>query len=343
MPLLSGLLLASLAFAPPTPIPARPPAPKPTPKPAPTPAPVKLPADVVARVGEHDITRAELMEALSAVGVRDAITQWLQQRVAIEREAKKLKVTLTDAELAKKTTEEKEKVVQNAIRATGHPMTFSEVQQTFGVTLTEMEWRIRMNLLANKTFDAFLLAQVPPIAGKRKLAHILLATIPLQGGAVPMTPEEQKKKEEDALAKLQQIQADIKAKKITFEQAAAKFSDDKGPDGRGSASKGGALPFTQRGVLDPAFEKAGWALGKAGDVSGPVKSQFGWHLIKLIRKGEEATNAERAVYVQEMVQGQKTDPRAYTGWLNNLVRSQPVLYNLDFQLVPKKTKGKSKL
>ena len=336
MPLLPGLLLASLVLAPPSAsISAKPPAPKPTPPPA----PLKLPADVAARVGGHDITRAELMDSLSQVGVRDAITQWLQQKIAIEREAKKFKVALTDAELAKKLLSEKEKVVQNAIQATGRPMTFAEVQTTFGVTLPEMEYRIRLNLLANKTYDAFLLTQVPPIAGRRKLAHILIATIPLTGGAVPMTPEEMKKKEDDALAKIQQIQADIKAKKLTFEQAAAKFSDDKGPDGRGSASKGGALPFTPRGVYDPAFERAGWALGKAGDITAPVKSQFGWHLVKLIRKGEEATPVEKFAYTQETISAVKADPRGYTAWLNGLIRAQAVTYNLDFQLVPKKTKG----
>ena len=333
MPLLPGLLLASFVLAPPATITAKPPAPKPTAKP--TPAPVKLPADVIARVGDHDITRAELLETLSAVGVRDAVTQWLQQKIAIEREAKRLKVTLTDAELQKKALEEREKVVQNAIRATGNPMTFDQVQQTFGVTLPEMEYRIRLNLLANKTYDAFLLTQIPPIAGKRKLAHILIATIPLQGGAVPMSPEEQKKKDDDALAKMQQIAADIKAKKITFEQAAAKFSDDKGPDGRGSASRGGTLPYTQRGVYDPAFEKAGWALGKSGDVTAPIKSQFGWHLIKLVRKGEEATPAEKAAYTQDFLKAEKADPRGYTTWLNTLIRKQSVAYNLDFQLVPK--------
>jgi hypothetical protein len=337
MPLFPGLLLASLVFAPPAAsIAAKPPAPKPKP----TPAPIKLPADVAARVGDHDITRDELMDSISSVGVRDAISQWLQQKIAIEREAKKFKVTLSDAELAKKLLTEKEKVVQNAIQATGNPMTFAQVQTTFGVTVPEMEYRIRLNLLANKTYDAFLLTQVPPIAGRRKLAHILIATIPLQGGAVPMTPEEQKKKEDDALAKIQQIQADIKAKKMTFEQAAAKFSDDKGPDGRGSASKGGALPFTQRGVYDPAFEKAGWSLGKSGDVSAPIKSQFGWHLIKLIRKGEEATPAEKYAYSQETIAAAKADPRGYTTWLNGLIRAQAVTYNLDFQLVPKKAKGR---
>ena len=338
MCIVPSLLLTSLLFAPPasSTISAKPPAPKPSP------APVKLPADVVVRIGTKDVNRAELMEALGAVGVRDAVTQWLQQKVALEKEAKRLHVTVTDAEVKTKTAEEKDKVVQSAIRAVGRPMTFAEVQRTFGVTIPEMEWRIRMNLLANKTFDAFLSSQVPPLSGKRKLAHILIATIPLQGGAVPLTPEDAKKKDDDARVKIDGILADIKAGKITFEKAAAQFSDDKGPDGKGSASQGGLLPFTPRGAFDPAFEKAGWSLEKAGDISQPVKSQFGWHLIKLVRKGESATPAELSSYKAEFLKSAKADPRAYTGWLNGVVRAQPVLFNLDFQLVPGGAKGKAK-
>ena len=338
MPIVSSVLLASLLFAPPATasISAKPPAPKAPPKVAPPP---KLPADTVVRIGDRNVSRAELMECLAAVGVRDAVTTWLQQKVALEREAKRLHVSVSDAEVKTKTVEEKDKVVQSAIRAVGHPMTFSEVQQTFGVTLPEMAWRIRMNLLANKTFDAYLDAQVPPLKGRRKLAHILIATIPLQGGAVPLTPEDAKKKDDEAHAKILGILADINAKKITFEKAAAQFSDDKGPDGKGSASQGGALPYTPRGAFDPAFERAGWALGKAGDISTPIKSQFGWHLIKLVRKGEDALPLEISAYKQEFLKATKADNRAYTAWLNSIVRAQPALFNLDFQLTPK---GKSK-
>ncbi|QMV14026.1 peptidylprolyl isomerase [Vibrio spartinae] len=49
----------------------------------------------------------------------------------------------------------------------------------------------------------------------------------------------------------------------------------------GSASKGGELDWFEKGVMDPAFEKAAFALKKVGDLSGVVKSNFGYHIIKL--------------------------------------------------------------
>jgi len=55
----------------------------------------------------------------------------------------------------------------------------------------------------------------------------------------------------------------------------------------GSASQGGDLGFFQLGVMDADFEKAAFALQAIGDLSEPVKSEFGYHLIKLT-----ATQAE---------------------------------------------------
>jgi len=68
----------------------------------------------------------------------------------------------------------------------------------------------------------------------------------------------------------------------SFADLAKQFSQDPG-----SAKKGGDLGFFGRGVMDKAFEKAAFAL-KVGEVSEPVRSTFGFHLIKLegVRGGE---------------------------------------------------------
>ncbi|WP_172954841.1 peptidylprolyl isomerase [Aeromonas sobria] len=57
-----------------------------------------------------------------------------------------------------------------------------------------------------------------------------------------------------------------------------------------SAKKGGELDWFEQGVMDPAFEKAAFALNKAGDLSTVVKSPFGFHIIKLL--GVEAAQTK---------------------------------------------------
>jgi peptidyl-prolyl cis-trans isomerase SurA len=64
-----------------------------------------------------------------------------------------------------------------------------------------------------------------------------------------------------------------------FGELAAKYSQDKG-----SSVKNGELPWFGTGRMVPEFEAAAFALKNVGDVSAPVKSAYGWHIIKLKEK-----------------------------------------------------------
>ncbi len=61
----------------------------------------------------------------------------------------------------------------------------------------------------------------------------------------------------------------------SFEQLAKDFSQCP------SGDSGGSLGEFGKGMMVPSFEKAAFALS-IGEVSGPVKTQFGYHLIKRI-------------------------------------------------------------
>ncbi len=65
-----------------------------------------------------------------------------------------------------------------------------------------------------------------------------------------------------------------------FDELAAEFSDD-----RWSAEQGGDLGFSAGDVFPPEFEQA-LATLEVGEVSGPVKTESGWHLIKLVEQSE---------------------------------------------------------
>jgi len=82
--------------------------------------------------------------------------------------------------------------------------------------------------------------------------------------------------DQQAHAKIEQIAAEIRAGKITFADAANKYSDDPG-----SANLGGDLGWASPNIYDPAFRDAVMQL-KKGQLSQPVRSSFGWHLIQLL-------------------------------------------------------------
>lgn len=60
----------------------------------------------------------------------------------------------------------------------------------------------------------------------------------------------------------------------------ATLAEEKSED-IGSANAGGSLGWVERDTMDPAFEEAAFGLAKVGDVTGLVKSDFGYHIIKL--------------------------------------------------------------
>jgi peptidyl-prolyl cis-trans isomerase D len=79
--------------------------------------------------------------------------------------------------------------------------------------------------------------------------------------------------EAEVLSILEEIRQDIVEGRLSFEEAARTYSEDT------SASSGGDLGFLDRNRMAPAFTEAAFDLA-VGDVSEPVRTQFGYHLIE---------------------------------------------------------------
>lgn len=126
--------------------------------------------------------------------------------------------------------------------------------------------------------------------------HILLKTSPILNDT-------------QARQKLEQIAADIKSGKTTFAAAAKEFSDDPG-----SANQGGDLGWAATDIYDPAFRDAQQKLNK-GQMSAPVHSSFGWHLIELLdTRKVDRTDAAQKDRAYRMLFNRKFSEEAQT-WM----------------------------
>lgn len=113
------------------------------------------------------------------------------------------------------------------------------------------------------------------VTGKREaLGDIRAAHIMVKTGKDASAEDIAKAKE-----KAFEVKALLNSGKNTFEELATKYSEDKG-----SATKGGELPQFGTGRMVAAFEKAAFALKNAGDVSEPIETEYGWHIIKLLER-----------------------------------------------------------
>ncbi|WMQ74387.1 MAG: Chaperone SurA [Sodalis sp.] len=126
--------------------------------------------------------------------------------------------------------------------------------------------------------------------------HILLRT------SVVMTDQQ-------ARAKLEDIAAQIKGRRISFGAAAKQLSEDPG-----SANQGGDLGWSSADAFDSAFRDALMHL-KKGDISAPLRSSFGWHLIQVIDTRQvDRTDAAKKDHAYRLLFNRKFVEEAQT-WM----------------------------
>lgn len=97
-----------------------------------------------------------------------------------------------------------------------------------------------------------------------------------------------------------------------FEILAIEFSE--GPSG----PKGGNLGFATRGSFDPAFEAGALAL-KPGEISMPVVSSFGVHLIQLLEKRGNEFNTRHIILVPKATEEDVEKTRVFMDSIRNLI------------------------
>ena len=101
--------------------------------------------------------------------------------------------------------------------------------------------------------------------GTIKVAHIMIKKNPKQGDG------------DLAKKKIDEIYLKLTDENQEFSDLAKQFSDDSG-----SAKRGGELPEFNAGKMVENFENTAFALANDGDISKPIRTDYGWHIIKRV-------------------------------------------------------------
>jgi len=223
-------------------------------------------APVVAVVNNEEISEADLFEAMYRQGGREVLDQLITRRLILE-EAENLGISISDAEL----DQEIEMLVEESFQGSEDQLMM--VLEQYGLTMDSFREDTRLNLLARKIIeeqsdiseeearDFFeenqgLFGEPEEVEAR----HILVDT----------------KTEAEEIAALLEEGSD-------FKELAAEYSTDES-----NREDGGNLGYFGRGAMVEEFEEVAFSL-EAGEISEPVATDFGYHIIEVLDYREEVS------------------------------------------------------
>ncbi len=154
--------------------------------------------------------------------------------------------------------------------------------------------------------------------------HILIR---MQGSPITLATGQKDLSDAEALAKAQEIRQKL-VQGADFAELARTESNDVG-----SSSKGGDLGFLKRGRTVPSFEDAAYALPEGG-LSQPVKTPYGYHLIRVEERKPTRTFEELRPELEKTL-----GIEASRKFLENLKAKTKVVIDPDFSATPKGAAG----
>ncbi|WP_071459071.1 peptidylprolyl isomerase [Bacillus massilinigeriensis] len=246
-------------------------------------------SDVVVKTDAGDITKDELYQSMKDKYGEQAVQELVYKKVL----SKKYKVT--DEEVDKKLKELKEELGENfeLVLQQNNLKNEKELKKVLKDQIMMEKAAMKDIKVSEKDIKKSYDEYKPDI----KASHILVE------------------------AKDEKLINEIKAKLDKgekFEGIAKEFSKDPG-----SAQNGGDLGYFGPGKMVPEFEKAAYSL-KVGEISKPVKTEMGWHIIKLTDKKEKKSYDEMKDKLEYDLKLSKVDPQKMQQNLQDEVKAADV-------------------
>ncbi|GAB6926069.1 hypothetical protein JCM10914A_00520 [Paenibacillus sp. JCM 10914] len=237
--------------------------------------------EAIAKVNDAKITKDMLYEELVTVGGKQTLDGMISQEL-IRQEVNKKSITVTEEEIdqeieALKGSFPSEDQFNMALQQSG--MTLEELRTESKKQIEQKKLMADKIEVTDEEISAFYDQYKNNFATPEQVraSHILVET------------------EEEAKEIVQQLKDGA-----DFAQIASEKNQDATKD------TGGDLDFFGRGEMDPAFEEAAFSM-KKDEISDPVKTSFGYHVIKLTDRKEaiNPTLEEKKEEIRNQIESQK--------------------------------------
>lgn len=259
--------------------------------------------EIVAKLGDVEITKDEFYDILVEQYGEETLDGMISAKI-IELEIEKFNIEVSQEEV-----DEEYAKMENYY---GGPEVLAQTMEQYNMTREDMEKNIKSNLSMKKLVADDVevteeeikefYAENGQIFGKEasvNASHILVDTEELAN---------------EVLGKLDEGES--------FEDLALEYSID------GSAANGGNLGVFGRGEMVEPFDEAAFSL-PVGEISEPVQSNFGYHIIKVNEKVEEEIGSleDNKDEIKEMILESKI-PEAFNAWYEAKMTEYNVMNSL---------------
>lgn len=307
-----------------------------------------LPKDAVAKVGITLITQEQFdslkaqEEAAGRAPNKDSqeaeyaqfergVAQYLVTMEVLRQKAAASSVAVTEQDVQAEIAKVKDMFDNDDER-------FNEALKKMGMTIEQLTESTRDSLLMSRMKDsvtqglkatneeakAYYDAHKSDYVKQeeRDVRHILISPFP---GGEPSDASPSQEDWDSAQAEADKVRAEIQ-NGADFKSEALKYSDD-----AATKDAGGKLGLVVRGQMVPAFDEAVFSL-KKGELSDPVKTQYGYHLIEVtdIVPEEQLSYDEVSENIKSAILTQKQDD-AWQAWLAEQEKALGVEYREDLK------------
>ncbi|NUM52690.1 MAG: peptidyl-prolyl cis-trans isomerase [Candidatus Hydrogenedentes bacterium] len=241
------------------------------------------------------------------LGIAINSLRMLVEREVLYQEAVRRKLTVTDAELQALWAEQLEDLKKRVTKEGDPPLSEAQILEKAHTTREEALTELRQAMMVDKVRDAIIEEKGITVSDQEvtewfeKNKNLTRRPDMLRIQQIYFRPDTSRSDKQQSVAKQKATEAYNKIKSgQSFEGVARQMSEGQYKD------KGGEWPVLPADQFPP-FVQAAVAKMKAGDISEPIESKDGWHILKLVEAipGEEGTLDKARDRIHQMLLAQK--------------------------------------